>query len=209
MNIRRSVVRRLPLLALASFVLLVACEGSEEETDVAPSPTPVAARTTVPPTPVVEGDIVVSTAFGYRARIPDGWTVQGNFLTSEIGGGDAFFAPGDETANENSLKTNIAVVCEVPRQGEQLESFVTAKADLLRALNRQDLVQTARPPVAGREARQLQYRLEREPLALEKVEVYFLSNRCSWSISLTTTPGELETYRPIFEDFLRSFQVEE
>jgi hypothetical protein len=61
--------------------------------------------------------------------------------------------------------------------------------------------------VAGQEARTSRYQREEVPPPLEKMEVFFLSEKCGWSISLTAPLGRAAEYEKVFEDFLDSFAL--
>ena len=61
--------------------------------------------------------------------------------------------------------------------------------------------------VAGREASILNYGLTRDSVRLEKRDVIFVGGGHGWVITLTVPAGQGETFYPLFDAFLGSFEL--
>jgi hypothetical protein len=191
--------------------------SSDDDPGVTPSSTPAASGTRVVlPTVAVSGNTVNSSAWQYKATLPDGWHVSSNFIqsgTAEGGGtspfgGDALFAPAEENKDPaNPVQANIAIVCEETGITD-LNEYVTQKANLQGTLKRENIVVSDHADVAGVPAKQLEYNFKRDDLAFEKVEVFFFSPLCARTVSLTTQPGERDRLRPQLDQVLSSIEAQ-
>jgi hypothetical protein len=204
------------LALTAILILTAACGGGDDGDDASPTTSAVATREPLP-TAVVADNTVTSTAWEYKAAVPENWTVSSNFVQSGTAsasddpryGGDALFAPeAQNTDPAKPVRANIAIVCE-ETDSTDLDAFVAQKVDLLTSLRRENVVVTDYADVAGHPAKKIEYDLAREELSFEKAEVYFLTPRCARSIALTAQPGDRARLLPELDRVAQSFEVEE
>lgn len=199
----------LSLLVAAGLALLTACGGDGDGSADAGDATSTAVALTpgALPTPAVIDGVLDSAAYGYRARVPDGWTVQSSIVTSELGGGDAFFAPESDNVEGNPVRTNISVLCDRNVTAASLDEFVQQKVEIFESLSRENVIIEDHEPVAGAQAKLVKYSLSRETYAIEKAQLLFLTEGCGWNVAVTTRIGELDRYLSTFEEFVGSFEV--
>jgi len=206
----------LPLAVVTGLTIgLVGC-GSNGSDDY-PTPTiavsTAAARPTVAPTPVVTGDRVNSTAVGYEATIPSGWRLRPNILASTSFRGDAYFKPSPSpTPPPDTPQTNIAIGCEpITEPAEDLQSEVDTRVQVLNRLGRTNLVTADHAAVDGLESKQIDYtyvvKSDATEFAIDSREVFFLSEGCQWTVTLSAPAGELDQDIPVLEQFLASVSV--
>lgn len=198
----------LPFLWLVVLLLAVACGGGGEEVPAAPTtpppdtgrPTPVVLNTPEPTPIITDGQFEAPTK-GYSIRIPEDWIARPNVLPTATSSTDVFFAPEDESP----VRTNIAVTCEQAEEGTSLEQYINRKRVLVTAVTGH-APQIDEGRVSGRDALVITFSLERQP-AVDKIEVLFLEEERIWTVALSVPGGERESYRPVFEEFLASFQL--
>lgn len=209
-------------LAAAFAAGALACDGkSASRTPDNASVTVEVAASTPVPTPIVNGNHLNSTGVGYEADMPAGWRLNANILTSTDFRGDAFFKPTDGTPDPNRAQVNITVGCEPP-SGQDLAAVLAQKVAVLRQLGRTNLQSSDRAKVDGRDAKQIDYtfRANTQPtpippataapqtqIVVDRRDVIFLSQSCTWTISLSTPGGEIADNARTFDDFLSSFRA--
>jgi hypothetical protein len=199
-------------LVISVTALIVAC-GSDDSG----SSTPTVAVGTAPaiptaaPTPVVTGNRVTSTAVGYEATIPHGWRLRPNILESETFRGDAYFAPvPSPTPPPETPQTNVAVGCEpLAEPAGELQAEVQTRVEVLNRLGRTELTTTDHAAVDGLPAMQIDYRYvvksDTAEYAIESREIFFLSEACQWTLTLSASAGQLESNAAALEEFAGSF----
>jgi len=205
--VNRALALFLSVLAAAGVTLAAACGGDGGGTSTGDANTAIALTPGALPTPSVVDGVLDSSAYGYRARVPDGWTVQSAVVTSEMGGGDAFFAPESDNLPGNEVRTNISVLCDRNPPAETLDEFVQQKKELFESLSRMDVIVEDHDAVSGREAKLIKYKVEGETYQIEKAQLLFLGGGCGWNVAVTTRVGELEKYLPLLESFAESFEL--
>ncbi len=192
----------------AALLLATACGGGEDEEGI-PRTTCKPAQPVVfsTPTDLPEGLAEYgSPERGYRVRYPSDWISQPNQLSLYNIGGDAFISsePGEQ------IKPNLSASCETLPVGTTSKEFLDSKLYVLETLRGERPQITEELEVDGKEAFAIEYTIRREdtpePLTAEKIEVLFADELGGWTLALAVPEGMLETYRPIFDDFVASFQ---
>ena len=193
-------------------VVLVGC-GSGDGGN--PTPTiavgTVSAIPTAAATPIVSGNHVTSTTVGYEATMPDGWRLRPNFLASETFHGDAYFAPDPAPPPPpDTPQTNIAVGCEpLTEPAGELEAEVETRVQVLNRLGRTGLTTSEHAPVDGLPAMQIDYgyiaKSDTTEYAIESREIFFLSESCRWTLTLSASAGQLQPDAVVLEEFAGSF----
>ena len=164
-------------------------------------PTPVL-PVTPEPTPIITGNQFEAPTKGYKVLIPEGWIARPNFFPTASSTTDVFFGP-EEAGSK--VRTNIGVTCEQTEEGTSFDQYVAEKRELLAAVTGRT-PETQSIEVSGREAAVMTYSLERDP-AVDKVDAVFAGDRCVWTVALTVAGGQVEAQRPLFDQFLGSFQL--
>jgi len=211
-------VRRLALIvtiAATAALGAAACGGRGGQ---APTPKATPASGTVVPGTAVVSTVVPNTPFpqptitgnhveypskGYSVEFPEGWTVDSNVLAYAGVTADAFFAP-EEVAG---LQPSISVSREDLSEALSPETYLQEKVKTAQAVGAEGLDVQGGSTVAGREASILNYGLTRDSVRLEKREVIFVGSGHGWVITLTIPPGQGETFYPLLEAFLGSFEL--
>jgi hypothetical protein len=188
------------LLALG----LAACggDGAEEATPgVAETPAPTAGGTPADGGYTITDSLFESQKNGYQARFPEGWTPRPNFVTAPGLAVDAFFAPNEVAG----VQANVAVTCEELAEGPTLEDYFNGKMNVVKRVAQVEPEVSSRD-VGGEKAMVAHYSREQAEAPFEKTEVYLISERCGWDISLTVPLNHGAEYQGPFEQFLDSFQ---
>ena len=155
------------------------------------------------PLPTIAGNRVESTSKGYSVEFPQGWTVDSNVLTYGGVTADAFFAP-EEVAG---VQASISVSREDLSNVLSPETYLEEKVKTVQAIGAEGLDVKGGSTVAGREASILNYGLTRDSVRLEKRDVIFVGGGHGWVITLTIPAGQGETFYPLFDAFLGSFEL--
>lgn len=136
------------------------------------------------------------------ATIPPGWSAHPNLFPGVGFTADGFLAP----TQVEGIQPNISVACESGVAGMSLEEYSRAKLSLIEGLSgtRPDLRSTK---VAGQDAFECDYSLEDRPPAADKTIVFFVTDHCGWTITLTVPLGQRAAYRSTLDDFLVSFNL--
>jgi hypothetical protein len=165
-------------------------------------------------TVVIADGTVTSSVWGYAATLPPSWSVSSNFIQSEPSpdsplpryGGDALFAPETDNGDRsNAVRANIAITCD-DSENSDIDTLISEKVQLLQSLSRRDVTVSDHSDVAGHEAKKIEYAVERDELRYEKVEVYFITERCIRLVALTAQPGDRARFLPTLETLLSSFE---
>jgi hypothetical protein len=203
---RTAVITGWACILATAWVLATACGGGEDG-DGTPRTTCRPAQAVVFGTPadLPEGLAEYqSSERGYLVRYPSDWGVE-EVGTQNITG-EAFISP--EPGEQ--LKPNLSATCETVPIGTTSKEFLDSKLEVIEMLRGERPQITAELEVDGREAFAIEYIIVREgtpePLRAEKIEVFFADELGGWTLALAAPEGMLETYRPIFDDFVASFQ---
>ena len=155
------------------------------------------------PQPTITGNHVEYPSKGYGVEFPQGWTVDSNVLTYAGVTADAFFAP-EEIAG---VQPSISVSREDLSEALSPETYQQEKVKTAQAIGAEGLDVQGGTTVAGREASILNYSLTRDSVRLEKRDVIFVGGGHGWVITLTIPAGQGETFYPLFDAFLGSFEL--
>jgi hypothetical protein len=198
------------IVALAALAG-AACGGDDDDDngDLA-SPTSEATTAAVPtpfPTPMVNGNEIVSEAKGYAVTMPDGWKPRFNLIQTSDASADAYF---EELRPGAAVQANIAVTCILEKtlpQDQRAEVEQTVVARL--GLNRDISVSTVQ--IGGQEATAIRYvttsQQNPDQPELDKVDIIFGSDKCDYKVTTTVLDGERDQYQPIFDAFIASFRL--
>jgi len=191
------------LLALLAFlsVALAACGGGGEEAGPTAGPT-TAAQGTPMSTPIISDGQFEFPDKGYSVRFPDGWTPVANFLPGPDFSVDAFFAPEEV----NGLQPNMAVNCEQLQQGTDLNEYFNAKVNVVKQVTKVEPEVGSRQ-VDGQDAKFYRFTRQDTDPPIEKTEVFLVTEKCGWDISLTAPLENPASYRTLFDEFLDSFRL--
>jgi hypothetical protein len=194
------------VLAVVSFAVS-ACGGGGEEGAATPSVTPGARLTpfvlgTPASTPIITDGKFEFPARGYAVTMPSGWSAHPNLSPGAGLSADGFLAPTEV----EGVQPNISVSCESAVAGMSLEDYSKAKLGLVESVSgaRPDARSTK---VAGQDALEADYSVEDKPPAVDKTIVFFVTDRCGWTITLTVPLGQRAAYRSTLDDFLASFRL--
>lgn len=197
----------LPAVGALLLLILSGCQGSTSEDNEA---TPGTTAQQTPPsrveldaTPVITGNLFESPEKGYSVRFPEGWLPVADFLPGPDFTVDAFFAQEEEV---EGVQPNIAVTCEAAEQGTDLQEYFDRKVDIVRQVTEVEPEVSSRQ-VSGEEALVYRFSRKNEDVNLEKTEVFFVTERCVWSIALTAPYGDRAIYSGLLDDFLESFRL--
>jgi hypothetical protein len=204
------------LLPLVSVLSLSACGGSSGgSSDTTPVPTDLARTTCKAPqaaAPTTPGSLPQGLAEyrsperGYRVQYPESWSVEANAVGVANITGDAFFT-GDTAGKINA---NVSVTCETVPIGTSSGDFIDAKRTVVQRtvgkLPDIDKMLTVNGSEAASVAYSLQVAQTPEPIAIDKVEVYFADDMGGWTIALTAPKGSIATYRPAFDALVQSYR---
>lgn len=155
------------------------------------------------PQPTITGNHVESTSKGYSVEFPQGWTVDPNVLTYGGVTADAFFAPEEVAGVQASISVSREDLSEVLSP----ETYLQEKVKTAQAIGAEGLDVKGGSTVAGRDASILNYGLTRDSVRLEKRDVIFVGGGHGWVITLTVPAGQGETFYPLFDAFLGSFEL--
>jgi hypothetical protein len=155
------------------------------------------------PLPTITGNRVESTSKGYSVEFPQGWTADSNVLTYGGVTADAFFAPEEVAGVQASISVSREDLSEVLSP----ETYLQEKVKTAQAIGAEGLDVKGGSTVAGREASILNYGLTRDSVRLEKRDVIFVGGGHGWVITLTIPAGQGETFYPLFDAFLGSFEL--
>lgn len=184
---------------------LVACGGGGDDEEAA-TPDSTAPSASPGATPgegfTITDSLFESEDLGYRVQFPEGWTPRPDFVPVATFSTDVFFAPDII----DDIQPNIAVVCDQLQEGTTLDEYFDAKMEVARQVVGVE-PEVGTRELAGEEARTSRYTREEAEPPLEKAEVFFLTERCGWVISLTAPPGRAAEYEDLFEEFLDSFTL--
>lgn len=208
-------MKRVACIALCGIVLIAgvaaaACGGGGDDDNATPGPTGAATSDIVPtpfPTPMLNGNEIVSDSKGYAATLPDGWTPKFNLISTTNGSADVYFEPQRPGA---PVQANIAVTCivgDTPSENERAVGEQTAVARL--GLNENISVDSVR--IAGKDATAIHYintsQQNPDQPRLDKVDIIFDGSACAYKVTTTTLDGERPQYQPIFDAFIQSFRL--
>jgi hypothetical protein len=179
-----------------------ATEPGATEPGATEQPTVAALPTIVLGTPTITGNLFEFEDKGYSVRFPEGWTPEPNFLPGPQLAVDAFFAP-DEV---QGMQPNIAVTCETLPEGMDLKEYFDRMVDVVRQIALVEPEVSSRE-VSGQEALVSSFTREDTKPPLKKIEVFFVTERCGWSVALTSPLGGENGYEALFDEFLDSFKL--
>jgi hypothetical protein len=196
------------LLAVLAFLCLglAACGGGGGDRGAATPgataelPSPAAGTPTEGFT--ITGNLFESQTSGYQVRFPEAWTPEPNFVSASDLSMDAFLAPDVV----DGVQPNIAVICEQVPEGTVLKDYFDAKTAIEKQVTQVEPEVGSRQ-VSGQEALTSRYKRENIEAPLEKAEVFFISERCGWNISLTVPLSKASDYQDLFDEFLNSFRL--
>ena len=207
---------RLAALMAGATVLLAAC-GGDNEAPPSPSPAATTAPAATPEgtplsrlpglptpatTPVISGSLFEYPERGYSVRFPEGWTPEPNLLAQPEIATDVFFGP-----QEGEVRPNISVTCQPLPEGTTTEKYFEDKMALVDG-QAGSKVEAQPAEVSGVEARRAVYSLSAQGSpTIEKVEVFFLNDRCGWSIALVTPLDRRAAFEAVLDQFLASFTL--
>lgn len=193
-------------MGLVSMSLTAVACGGGKEGGVVSSPTASAELTVAPLTPLAEptivGNEIVFPDKGYKAAIPEGWSVDANILRQGRVTYDGFFGPEEIEGVQPSL----TVAREELEDTLDLSAYVDLNLTTISALVGADVTVSGSVEVAGQQSSFVDY-ARKEPVALDRRDVIFVDKNLGWTISLTTPGGQRDTFLPILNDFLASFQL--
>ena len=155
------------------------------------------------PEPTITGNHVEDPSKGYGVEFPQGWTVDSNVLTYAGVTADAFFAPEEIAGVQPSISVSREDLSEVLSP----EIYLEEKVKTAQAIGAEGLDVKGGSTVAGRDASILNYGLTRDSIRLEKRDVVFVGGGHGWVITLTIPAGQGETFYPLFDAFLGSFEL--
>jgi hypothetical protein len=155
------------------------------------------------PLPTITGNHVEYPSKGYSVEFPEGWTVDSNVLTYGGVTADAFFAPEEVAGVQASISVSREDLSDVLSP----ETYLEEKVKTVQAIGAEGLDVRGGSTVAGREASILNYGLTRDSVRLEKRDVIFVGGGHGWVITLTIPAGQGETFYPLFDAFLGSFEL--
>jgi len=194
------------LTAILAFVTLTlaACGGGDEEVAQPTAAGQATAASTPTPmnTPTITDSLFEFKDKGYSVRFPEGWTPLANYLPGPDFSIDAFFAPQEI----EGVQPNIAVNCEELPEGMTLQEYFDAEVEVVKQVAKVE-PETSSREVDGQEARQLRFTREQNIAApMEKTDVFLITERCGWDISLTAPFNDRASYHEPFEQFVDSFR---
>ena len=186
-------------------LLLVACGGGNEDEAISGvvSPTAIPPSQVIPaPTPEVSGGRFEFPEHGYAAAVPAGWTPSFNFLLQPGVTTDAFFGP-----QSGDVQPNVSITCVSPPESTTLESYVDQRVNVIRSLSLVEPAVTT-VEVAGLEGQRVDYSLSSGGGAtIYKSDVFFLTEKCVWTISLVTPESDASLRGSTLDQFLGSFRL--
>jgi len=192
--------------AILAFVTLAlaACGGNGDEVAQPTAAGQATAGTATPMnTPVITDNLFEFKDKGYSVSFPEGWLPMPNYLPGPNFSIDAFFAPEEV----EGLQPNMAVTCEGLPEGMTLEEYFDLKVEVVKQVTKAE-PETSSREVDGQEARQLRYTREKNIDApMEKTEVFLVTERCGWDISLTVPFTDRADYHEPFDQFVDSFHL--
>jgi hypothetical protein len=207
----------LTLVALAALTSFVACRGggggsTSSDTPSATDTSRTTCKPSEPASPTTPSAVPQglteyrSPERGYRVQYPDTWAVKANAVSVANITGDAFFT-GDTAGNINP---NVSVTCETVPIGTSSGDFIDAKRTVVqKTIGRLPDIE-GMLTVNGNEAASVAYSQQvaqtPEPIAMERVEVYFADDMGGWTIALTAPQGSIDTYRPAFDALVQSYR---
>lgn len=189
-------------IAIAAFGVALVLFGvaCNDDDGGGPAATPTALAEVTPADPaIIDGQIFISTASGYRVEFPQGWTPDDNFLYTPDQVIDVFFGP----AGTAEVQANIQIRCDRETQGFTSEEYIAARRQVAEGFAI-DQVQEQASTVAGVPAVMLTY--QQRPggtTTVDKTDVIFTGHGCGWTISLTEDPSEDQ--RPQLDAMLATF----
>jgi len=193
-------------LAIAGACLLLvagaaACGDGEEE---APIPTPVF-LTPLPPQamPTVDASVPLveyrSPDGGFSVSHPDGWTDLRN-----MSGPD--FAVFSWTEDGIPI-AQLTVLCN-RGENQTVDSLIAGDAAISAQFSGGSTSDPVPIEVAGTSGKQVTYARNVSGLTVEQVAAFVVTGDCGWRIGLDTyVKGSLQSYLPLFERILASFQA--
>jgi len=200
------VTRLILIVGLLSMSLAAVACGAGKEAGVVSSPTASAELTVVPSAPLAEptivGNEIVFPDKGYKALIPEGWTADANMLRQGRVTYDGFVDP----EKIQGVQPNITVAREELQDKLDSSAYVDLKLKTISALVGADVTVSGSVEVAGQQSSFVDY-AHKVPVAFDKRDVIFVDNDVGWTITLTTPGGQRDTFLPILNDFLASFQL--
>ncbi|MDI6858261.1 MAG: hypothetical protein QME71_08120 [Dehalococcoidia bacterium] len=198
----------LALMLIAPLLVFGACG---DDSDGGQTVERTTCRPATPITPQPSGDLpegfkeYQSPERAYRAKYPEAWEVEPNGVSVQNIAGDIFYAP----EAQGDVKPNISVSCETVPIGTTTQQFFDAKSEVIERIVgvRPGLERTL--TLDGKEGFVVEYPVVKErtpePVQIDKIEVFFADDLGGWTIALVVPQGTLEQYRPLFDDFLTSF----
>jgi hypothetical protein len=213
---RRQITVVFALLSLCGFLTLslVACGGGGGNSEATSAPTDEARTTCKPPADATPGTFASipqgmaeyrSPERGYRVLYPADWRAKPNTVAVANIAGDVFFS-SDTTGK---VTPNISVTCETVPIGTNSGDFIDSKRAVIQKITGKipDVEKTM--TVNGNEAASVTYDMQTtqtpEPIAIEKVEIYFADDMGGWTLALTAPAGAIDSYRPAFDALVQSY----
>lgn len=201
------------MLAAAVLTLgAVACgSGDDDEPNnpgtATPQATSASGNVTPFPTPLIDGNSIVSESKGYSATIPTDWRPRINFIQTIDSSVDAFFEP---LAPDAKAQANIAITCTVPGQYEEQERIDLLKTTTARqGLN--ENITVGQRTIDGKQVTSLTYvntsQQNPDQPRLAKVDYLFSTATCDYTITTTSIEEDRAKYEPIFSAFLDSMKI--
>lgn len=201
------------LIAAAALTLgLAACGGGDDDepntpgTATAPA-TSVGGNVTPFPTPLINGNSIVSDSKGYSATIPADWKPRINFIQTIDSSVDAFFEPLLPNAK---AQANIAITCTVTGQYEEQERIDLLKTTTARQGLNENIVVGERT-IDGKKVTSLTYinTSQQNPNQprLSKTDYLFTTSKCDYTLTTTSAEADRATYDPTFNAFLDSMKL--
>jgi hypothetical protein len=197
-------------LVLASAVM-VACGGDDGE-DPLPTAAPVATEPVPFASPTIEGGRLTSIEKGYAVTFPEGWNIRPNYVNVGSESLDAAFL--DASIPTGPVRPTITIGC-VPKEPDgppTQEEFQRTRLEALTATSTAPPETTSRQ-VSGIQAAQATYAkaIQADPTApldlIRQQDIFFVGDLCAFSVSLLSSPEDVDTFQPQFDALLASFEL--
>lgn len=201
------------LIAAGTLALGAMACGSDDDdapnnpgTSTPPS-TSVSGNVTPFPTPLIDGNSIVSDSKGYAATIPTDWRPRINFIQTIDSSVDAFFEP---LAPDAKAQANIAITCTVPGEYEEQERVDLLKTTTARQGLNEDITVGERT-IDGEQVTSLSYvntsQQNPDQPRLAKIDYLFSTSKCDYTITTTSIEEDRARYEAIFTAFLDSMKI--
>jgi hypothetical protein len=201
------------VFAIAAIALAGAACGGDDDNGGAPgTATPEvtsdpSGNVTPFPTPLINGNSIVSDSKGYSVTLPQDWKPRINFIQTIDSSVDAFFEP---LAPDAKAQTNIAITCTVPGQYEEQERIDLLKTTTARQGLNENIVVGSRT-IDGKNVTTLTYTnvSQQNPNQprLGKTDYLFSTSKCDYTITTLSLEEDRAKYQPIFDTFLDSVKL--